>query len=407
MNINKSKSLFNNNKTYNLSLLSFLILSPELSFYLLPIIDGYFILLIYLLIYSLRNGIKKSTVILSIYSFLILLLIFIFQYYFHSEDTYWIRTHTGDDSLRDIGSTFGDYKIGTVYISIKYLFNFFIKVTLGIFIYNFFISVKSQVIYKLCIHILKISVIYQIIFFLLHQIGQLKFITKLFFYQKTLRLDYELIPFRYAMARFSGGFSEPSFMILILLWSFMTIIYFSHMHNIKHNILKFIFWFSIITFTTIATSSIFLFILLPFLYFKKNVYNIFLASILFTIHLFYFIIDLDFVRDILTYDPSTVIRFLRYTNLKSLNSYELIFGTGFTYIYTQPPLFNIILQTGFVGLSFFMLLVFTKKLKITFFLSILILLILSPQIGTSFFIIFIFSFLAFSKHNKNELPCLN
>ena len=117
----------------------------------------------------------------------------------------------------------------------------------------------------------------------------IKFYYKIIFLSKNTWLDYELIPFRYGMARFSGGFSEPSFMILILLWSFMTIIYFSHMHNIKHNILKFIFWFSIITFTTIATSSIFLFILLPFLYFKK-IYTTFFWQVFYLLFIYFIIL---------------------------------------------------------------------------------------------------------------------
>lgn len=367
----------------------FLLLSPELSISLLPWIDGYFLLTFFLIIFckfQINKGYFKSFLLfISIF-----LLILFFQKYFHS-DYYFIDTNLVAAKNRDIG-TFGFFKIGEISLTILSLIKLLVKVFLGFALINYFsfYKFKSKSLERFIFLFFRVVIVYQVLFYAVYYLGFYNNLLSTFFAQKiSVFSSVDLIHYRNGLPRFSTGFSEPSFLVSMSFFFFMLLPF------IKKSKFNFIQKLTLILFpiilylTTMSTSTILLIAYLPLIFYRSKRIIILVSTVIIILfHLLYITQYLTFITDLFQNEASVLQRLLRFTDLSTLKVNEIFFGAGLFEIYTQPPLFNLILQLGVVGVLLFCF-IYRKNISFYCFLIFLIVLIITPQINSSYnFILF-------------------
>jgi len=398
-----------------LSLVVFLLLTPQLSIHFSFFkLDSYILLLILLIIKFLR--IKKHVIYKESFFFFFMIGLFFYLLLVQtllSNTGVEIYAHTTYVDFRE-NDTYGLAPVQGLF-DVKLLIKLFSMLIFSFLIYDY---LKEQSVNKLVSffkNILYTLAVIQVFFFIFNKLGIVENIIRLFFQDNvqpggslgiafTIRDDY----FRY-----SGGFAEPSHLAIIYFIAAISLFYLIREYKIKitlfSKVLIFLSWF-VVLITTISFTHFLSLILVLFIILNLSRQLLAVGLVLFLLSFeLIVILDLEFLKSI---NASFIARIYLNTNLETLSINQFLFGVGITNFYNFIISKNLILQLGFFGTIIWISILFRYfyDKNFLFILSILVILFISPRLSDVFLYIAFAFFLAIKyklkthgnnfKHNK-------
>lgn len=362
-----------------------LLVSPELSSKYLPILDGYTVLL-FILMVSLRNKLIPKNLSQFFLVLTVLLIPTIVQYYY--KPGYVILCNTNDVTAREVG-TFGKYFIGDDHISVSEFIKNALKILLGFLLYNWlqiYCNIRPKFIKFLEVN-MKVIMVYQLILGAIYMIGYTDFVIVHLFHQKIINFTGDGMVFlRFGRPRFGAGFSEPSFLVVYAYAIYFAYVIISSENKLRSKSLFLIGFPILIAVTTLAYSSFVLIAICILRYCKIGV--IFInnqkLAILTILHLGYYLNELTPLEEFINQGQlqSIRLRLMYYTSLYTLEMKQVLFGASLFGVYTQPPITNIIIQTGCIS-GIFLLYGMWKKFGPTIIVFLFTVLIINPHFDSA------------------------
>lgn len=351
----------------------FLLFSPELSISALPWLDGTLLLLLILLIYRPIN--KSLLTYAGLLGFLLVFL-YLFQSYIKIDAV--VEGNVRFEQLRTNG-TWGRLNADAFAIDWFFLLRNLIKLFASVVIVSWLISIQNKLLLKRIIITLSL---YTLVFYLMVYTGVWSTFVKVFFHQKFLLFEEgDTVHVRDGWVRLDLGFSEPSYLIASLMA--LSVLFRPKMIQLTPYAIGSLILFAM----TRSVSVIVLFAIHVIKTKKAERLNPFLLLFIIAVMLLFnsdFIVEAIRAVDI---NPSFVFRLLGIFDFSSIGIGNYLFGVRMWDIYVQPPLGNLLVQMGIVGLSIFYL--FSRNFMTSTNTIILIaFLFVSPQIyNISFFIL--------------------
>ena len=396
---------------YN-SFIGFLIIAPQVSVNFIFKIDCYIILFGLLFLMFLRDILKKRDLILDSYQTWMLTfvigipIVIISQFLINDGKT--ISGHLTFEEGRDIG-TFGLLKLDKKPLFSKFNLKIITTIFLGLLIGYWFNQKRLHEIKKILIQILRLLVIFQLLLIIFYKVELLELFIRNFMSDNIIngQIHGGFISYRFGWLRLSGGFSEPSFLAVVY-WIILSGIFIvkskeKHILSSKDKLLIFF------SFIFLMTSTLSIFVLVSIILVLGILFN--LRKSLIEITLLIIIISAHFISFILNSEifsgglESVIMRLFNTSEFSQLDVKNLLLGTQLGYVYTNPPLLNLIMQFGLI----FILIIFfitNKYLKLSAFvtLSSLIVMLVAPNLGYPYFYISLGTGLALDniKQDKHE-----
>ena len=339
--------------------LPFLLLSPEISLGLAGFfVDAYFILLLGLSVWfvfgergaklQLRSGqFIKVSLILAVTCFLSVFFIQLLL----SDESVGVRAHLVSSEGREAG-TFGTLKFSA---SLAYS-SLFRALTFIVFTYMLawclsLSSRRGRI--SFAYGVIGVACVYQAFWYFMYFCGEHVTLAKLLMPELIGTVGVEKIATtRFGIPRFSAGFSEPSFMSVVV-FAASYVISFLGASRKGAGVALIGVLFLIVT-TMSLTMLVAAFTLISAM-FAPRILSIGLLLVITVLQFLYLILSSGFVPDELY---SVVVRLFMQTDLATLSPSQVLFGVAFGQVYNFLPLHNLIVQ---LGLVFSVFLFFTRS----------------------------------------------